>query len=114
VLDLLDELRRSQGMALLLITHDLGVVARMADRIGVMYAGQLVEEATRVSLLRPAGASLFGAPVRRAARCRAARRAAGHHPRQRAAGRYVVRRLPLRRALRRSEGPNAGGATALA
>jgi peptide/nickel transport system ATP-binding protein len=47
VLDLLDELRREQGMALLLITHDLGVVARMADRVGVMYAGQLVEEAPR-------------------------------------------------------------------
>jgi len=47
VLDLLDHLRRSQGMALLLITHDLGVVARMADRVGVMYAGQLVEEAPR-------------------------------------------------------------------
>ncbi len=47
VLDLLDDLRRKQGMALLLITHDLGVVARMADRVGVMYAGQLVEEAPR-------------------------------------------------------------------
>ena len=47
VLDLLDDLRRKHGMALLLITHDLGVVARMADRIGVMYAGQLVEEAPR-------------------------------------------------------------------
>jgi peptide/nickel transport system ATP-binding protein len=47
VLDLLDELRHKQDMALLLITHDLGVVARMADRIGVMYAGQLVEEAPR-------------------------------------------------------------------
>ncbi|MDO8787859.1 MAG: ABC transporter ATP-binding protein, partial [Sulfuritalea sp.] len=47
VLDLLDELRRKQGMALLLITHDLGVVARMADRVGVMYAGQLVEVAPR-------------------------------------------------------------------
>jgi peptide/nickel transport system ATP-binding protein len=47
VLDLLDELRRKQGMALLLITHDLGVVACMADRVGVMYAGQLVEEAPR-------------------------------------------------------------------
>ncbi len=47
VLDLLDRLRREQGMALLLITHDLGVVARMADRVGIMYAGQLVEEAPR-------------------------------------------------------------------
>jgi oligopeptide/dipeptide ABC transporter ATP-binding protein len=47
VLDLLDDLRHTQDMALLLITHDLGVVARMADRIGVMYAGQLVEEAPR-------------------------------------------------------------------
>ena len=47
VLDLLDELRHKQDMALLLITHDLGVVARMADRIGVRYAGQLVEEAPR-------------------------------------------------------------------
>jgi peptide/nickel transport system ATP-binding protein len=55
VLDLLDELRRTQGMALLLITHDLGVVARMADRIGVMYAGQLVEEASREAFFsRPA------------------------------------------------------------
>jgi peptide/nickel transport system ATP-binding protein len=47
VLDLLDELRHKQDMAMLLITHDLGVVAGMADRIGVMYAGQLVEEAPR-------------------------------------------------------------------
>lgn len=47
VLDLLDSLRRERGMGLLLITHDLGVVAKMADRIGVMYAGQLIEEATR-------------------------------------------------------------------
>jgi peptide/nickel transport system ATP-binding protein len=47
VLDLLKDLQRRQGMAMLLITHDLGVVARMADRVGVMYAGQLVEVATR-------------------------------------------------------------------
>ena len=43
VLDLLQELQRQRGMALLLITHDLGVAARMADRIGVMHAGKLVE-----------------------------------------------------------------------
>ncbi|CAG0977281.1 partial Glutathione import ATP-binding protein GsiA, partial [Rhodocyclaceae bacterium] len=47
VLDLLKGLQRERGMAMLLITHDLGVVARMADRVGVMYAGQLVEVADR-------------------------------------------------------------------
>ena len=47
VLDLLRDLQRQRGMAMLLITHDLGVVARMADRVGVMYAGQLVEVAPR-------------------------------------------------------------------
>ena len=54
VLDLLDDLRRKQGMALLLITHDLGVVARMADRVGVMYGGQLVEEAPRAAFFSQA------------------------------------------------------------
>jgi peptide/nickel transport system ATP-binding protein len=43
VLDLLRELQRTRGMAMLLITHDLGVVAQMAQRVAVMYAGQIVE-----------------------------------------------------------------------
>jgi peptide/nickel transport system ATP-binding protein len=47
VLDLLASLQRERGMGLLLITHDLGVVSRVADRVGVMYAGQLVEVAHR-------------------------------------------------------------------
>ncbi len=45
VLDLLKHLQRQRGMAILLITHDLGVVAQMADRVAVMYAGQIVEQA---------------------------------------------------------------------
>ncbi|MFF4209896.1 ABC transporter ATP-binding protein [Streptomyces sp. NPDC001796] len=45
VMDLLAELRREYGMGLMLITHDLGVVADVADRIAVMYAGRIVESA---------------------------------------------------------------------
>ena len=52
VLDLMRELQQKTGMAILLITHDLGVVAEMADRVAVMYAGQIVEQADRQSFFR--------------------------------------------------------------
>jgi oligopeptide transport system ATP-binding protein len=45
ILDLLSELKKTVEMSLLLITHDMGVVAEMADRVAVMYAGRKVEEA---------------------------------------------------------------------
>lgn len=45
ILQLLKELTRAKGMGMLLITHDLGVVAQMADTVVVMYAGRIVEEA---------------------------------------------------------------------
>jgi oligopeptide/dipeptide ABC transporter ATP-binding protein len=44
ILELLDDLQREMGLALVLVTHDLGVVAGLADRIVVMYAGRVVEE----------------------------------------------------------------------
>ncbi|HSR42692.1 MAG TPA: ABC transporter ATP-binding protein, partial [Longimicrobiales bacterium] len=43
ILELLSDLRERRGLALLLITHDLGAVAEVCDRVAVMYAGQLVE-----------------------------------------------------------------------
>ncbi len=43
ILDLMKELQREYGMALIMITHDMGVIAEMADRVVVMYAGQVVE-----------------------------------------------------------------------
>ena len=43
ILDLLRDLQRQLGMAVLLITHDLGVIAEVADRVAVMYAGKIVE-----------------------------------------------------------------------
>ena len=50
ILDLLRDLRERTGAAIMLITHDLGVVAETADRVIVMYAGRIVEEATVASL----------------------------------------------------------------
>lgn len=54
ILDLLRNLQKERGMALVLITHNMGVVSEMAQRVAVMYAGQIMEE-------RGAG-DLFGAP----------------------------------------------------
>ncbi len=45
ILDLMRELRREIGSAIILITHDMGVIAEMADRVAVMYAGRIVEQA---------------------------------------------------------------------
>jgi peptide/nickel transport system ATP-binding protein len=73
ILELLAKLQAERGMALLLITHDLGVVARMAQRVAVMYAGEIVELASRQSFFRapqhPYSQKLFAAlpsPQRRA------------------------------------------------
>jgi oligopeptide/dipeptide ABC transporter ATP-binding protein len=52
ILDLLDEKQRENDMAMILVTHDLGVVARRADEIAVMYAGRIVEKAPTRELFR--------------------------------------------------------------
>ncbi len=52
ILGLLDDLKERLGMAVLLVTHDMGVVAGRADRVNVMYAGRIVETAPTVELFR--------------------------------------------------------------
>ncbi|WP_128000313.1 ABC transporter ATP-binding protein [Piscinibacter defluvii] len=71
ILELLRGLQRERGMALVLITHNMGVVAEMAQRVAVMYAGQLVEQAPSEALFaaprHPYTAALLAALPERAA-----------------------------------------------
>jgi dipeptide transport system ATP-binding protein len=69
ILDLLIDLQRQRGMALILITHDMGVVAETAHRVAVMYAGQIVEARSAAGLFEHprhpyAGALLSALPER--------------------------------------------------
>ena len=99
ILEVLDRLRASHGMAVLLITHDLGIVAGRADRVAVMYAGQIVEEAPTAELFarpsHPYTQGLFASvprlhgPVERLT----------PDPRQRAAAVRLAERLPVPAAL---------------
>ena len=51
ILDLLAKLRKERDMSIILVTHNLGIVAELADRVEVMYAGRIVEEATAQDLI---------------------------------------------------------------
>ena len=91
IIELLADLRARLGMSMLYVTHDLGVLAEIADRVGVMYAGQMVEIAPTAVLFSAAAASLHA----RAHRLDPADRT----PAPRAVGK------PLRGLLRRDEMP---------
>lgn len=51
ILDLIDDLRRKRDMSVILVTHNLGIVAQLADRVAVMYAGEIVETSTAEELI---------------------------------------------------------------
>ena len=76
VLDLVADLRRDFDTAILFISHNLGVVARVCDRVGVMYAGELVELADRGRDLRQPAPPLHPGPASAACRGWAAPRPA--------------------------------------
>ncbi len=65
ILELIDDLRKRLGMAVILVTHDLGVIAGRADRAAVMYAGRVVETTSTIRLFanprHPYTEALFGA-----------------------------------------------------
>ncbi len=101
ILELMKGLSRRLGVAMLIITHNLGVVARYADRVNVMYAGRIIERGTARELYAQPAPSLHARPAALGA---AARRAApgpagpdrGPAPRPHAA----AARLRVRPALR--------------
>ena len=103
ILELLDGVRQEFGMALVLISHDLGVIGEMCDRVAVMYAGRIVETAP--------SRTLFAAPrhpyTRALLDCAAARRrragTAAGDPRRRAGPAAPAARLRLRAALPRGD-----------
>ena len=111
VLDLLAELQARRGMGMLLITHDLGVVARMAHQVGVMYAGELVETGAREAFfaepLHPYSRKLFAALPTAAQRGRALETLSGQVPRlgEKRAGCRFAERCPQVHERCRSSAP---------
>ena len=99
ILDLLRRLKDETGMGLIIITHDMGVVAETADRVIVQYAGEQVEKQSTRDLFReprhPYTAALLAALPERAR----GRRAAAGDPRRRAGAIRPARRMPVLAAL---------------
>jgi len=101
ILDLLQSLQAERGMAMLLITHDLGIVAQMAHKVALMYAGQIVEVAATGEFiarpLHPYAQMLFGALPGTAKRGQPLAAIAGTVPRldREFAGCRFVDRCPL-------------------
>ena len=82
ILELMKELQAQFGMAIMYITHDLGVIAEIADEVNVMYLGRVVERLRRWSYSKPA-ASLYAAAAQvDSAIGRPGARSPGCHPRQ--------------------------------
>ena len=105
ILDLLRALQRERGMALILVTHNMGVVAEMARRVAVMYAGQIVEERAADALFaapeHPYTAALLAAMPERST----VRRAPRDDSRRRAGPLRPAARVPVRAALHLCDRP---------
>ncbi len=120
ILDLLRELQAARGMSLVLVTHNMGVVADMARRVAVMYAGQVVEERVRRHAVRRAAASVHGGAPRGDARAQPRPRAPRDDPRRRAGALRPAAGVPVRAAVcacdaalrRRASGRSSPGAAA--
>ena len=102
ILALLRRLQRTKGVALMLITHDMGVIAQMADDVAVMYLGRIVEFAPVARTVRRTAPSLHArAAALGAEPARDAARTAGDDRRRGAASGRATARLPVPSALPR-------------
>ena len=99
ILDLMMDLRDEFGMAIIIITHNMGVVAETADRVLVMYAGRIVEDGAGRTPVRPPAAPLHARPAGVRALARSGPRAPGGDRGHAARPGAPPRRLPLRAAL---------------
>ena len=100
ILELMNELRERLGMAILLITHDLGVVAEMVDEVAVMYAGRVVERGPVADVFASPQHPYTEALLRSIPLLGMRTRAAAGDPRQRPEPAQLAAGLPLRAALR--------------
>ena len=88
ILDLINEIRRESGMSMLFISHDLKVIARMCERVGVLYAGELIEEGPAAQVLEDPRHPYNRRPVAQPAPAGAAQRSrTPGHPRGKPAAR---------------------------
>ncbi len=108
ILDLMRELQKSTNTAVILITHDLGVVAEMADRIAVMYAGEIVEEADVRTIFRNPHAPVHPGSGRVDPGPGQAQVGSGHHPGRGSLAHRSSRCLPFCFALCRPDRTRPG------
>ena len=99
IIELLHTLQSEEDMAMIFVTHDLGVIADVADDVVVMYAGQIVEQATATGSLRSSPASLHRSAPRLHPAAHPEGRSAARDPGHGAASRPVPGRLPIRAPL---------------
>ena len=99
ILELMKRLQRDYGSSILLITHDMGVVSEIAERVVVMYAGSVVEEGPEGGGLPRPAAPVHVGPARLDSSCRHARAAARGDPGLAAVAACATRRMSFRAAL---------------
>ena len=96
ILELMTDLQRQYGMAVLFISHDLGVVSALADDVVVLYAGRVMERAPGIGILRPAHAPLQPGHAGDPAVADAARTRPADDPGNAARSRPAAGRVPVR------------------